>query len=41
MGELYACLKNFYTRFNCFDIKQSIAQINKTCISLDSLSHKE
>ena len=33
MSKLYACL-------NRFDIKQNIAQINKTCTSLDFPDHK-
>ena len=41
MGELYACFKKNWTCFNHFDIKRSIAQTNKTYLSLDSPAHKE
>ena len=30
--------QKIYARFNCFDIKQSIGQINKTCTKLDPQS---
>jgi len=33
--------QKIYALFNHFDIKQSIAQINKNYVSLDSLVHKE
>ena len=39
-----AILKSFkkiYTCFSCFDIKQTIAQMNKTYASLDFPEHKE
>ena len=43
MDELYSCLKKNYERFNCFDIKQRIGQINKINLyaSLDSPVYKE
>ena len=41
MGKIYVCLKKFYTRFNRFNIKQSIALTNKNYASLDSPAHKE
>ena len=33
---MYACLKKFYVCFNCFDIKQRIAQTNKNYTSWTS-----
>ena len=35
MDVLYACLKKIYASIYRFDIKQSIAQINKTYASMD------
>jgi len=42
MGELYACLKFFYTRFNHFDIKQSSKEAETSVVySFFTLDNRE